>query len=61
MEAASLARNNEKNVKGIVINAFSEPFVVPYEMFDMIAEMPSSIETEEETVNETDDISTQRK
>lgn len=39
LEAASLARNNEKNVKGIVINAFSEPFVVPREMFDVIADM----------------------
>lgn len=58
LEAASLARNNEKNVKGIVINAFSEPFVVPCEMFDMIAEIPSSIETEDENVNinETDDV-----
>ena len=44
LEAANLARNNEKNVKGIVINAFSEPFVVPIELFDMIAEMPSNLE-----------------
>ena len=29
LEAANLARNNEKNVAGIVINAFSEPFVIP--------------------------------
>lgn len=44
LEAASLARNNEKNVKGIVINAFSEPFVVPIEMFDIIAGMDSAVE-----------------
>ena len=29
LKAADLARNNEMNVKGIVINAFTEPFVVP--------------------------------
>ena len=42
LEAANLARNNEKNVTGIVINAFSEPFVIPKEMFDIIAGMESS-------------------
>lgn len=47
LEAANLARNNEKNVKGIVINAFSEPFEIPVELFDIIAEMPSGIETED--------------
>lgn len=44
LEAVNLARNNEKDVKGIVINAFSDPFVVPIEMFDVIAGMDSSIE-----------------
>ena len=29
LEVANLARNNEKNVKGIVINAFTESFVIP--------------------------------
>lgn len=43
LEALILAGNNEKNVAGIVINAFSEPFVVPREMFDIIAGMESSI------------------
>ncbi|MBO4229965.1 MAG: ADP-ribosylglycohydrolase family protein [Clostridia bacterium] len=43
LEAANLARNNEKKVKGIVINAFSEPFVVPVEMFDAIEKMESSM------------------
>ena len=47
LEAANLARNNEKNVKGIVINAFSEPFVVPKEIFDVIAGMKSSLPEEE--------------
>ena len=47
LEAANLARNNEKKVRGIVINAFSEPFVVPCEMFEIIAEMSSSFEKKE--------------
>jgi hypothetical protein len=38
-----LAGNNEKNVKGIVINAFTAPFVIPREMFKIIAEMPSRL------------------
>ncbi len=40
----SLARNNEKKTAGIVINAFSEPFVVPVEIFDLIAQMKSNFE-----------------
>ena len=52
LEAAVLARNNEKKVKGIVINAFTEPFVVPMELFDIIAEMPSSLQAEEEDEDE---------
>ena len=52
LEAANLALNNEKKVKGIVINAFSEPFVVPVDLFDMIAEMPSNFEMKEEAENE---------
>jgi|GEM_PF-218352 len=51
LEAANLARNNEKKVKGIVINAFSESFVVPVDLFDMIAEMPSSFEMKEDAEN----------
>jgi hypothetical protein len=42
-EALSLAVNNEKNVKGIVINAFTTPFVIPKEMFKIISEMPSCL------------------
>lgn len=52
LEAANLAWNNEKKVTGIVINAFSEPFVVPVDLFDMIAEMPSSFEMKEESEND---------
>ena len=51
LEAANLARNNEKKVKGVVINAFSEPFVVPIEMFDLIADIPSSFEDKAEPDN----------
>ena len=47
LEAMNLARNNEKNVCGIVINAFSESFVIPIELFDIIAEMDSNIERKE--------------
>ena len=47
LEAANLARNNEKNVAGIVINAFSEPFIAPKEMFDIVANMESSVEGKE--------------
>ena len=43
LEAANLARNNEKNVAGIVINAFTESIVIPKELFDIITGMPSSI------------------
>ena len=35
----TLARNNEKDVKGIVVNAFSEPFVLDRELFDVIENM----------------------
>ena len=51
LEAAGLARNNEIHVKGIVINAFSEPFEIPVELFDFIARMRSSVEEEAE-INE---------
>ena len=49
LEAANLARNNEKNVSGIVINAFSEPFIIPRDLFDMIAELPSAFEPKKTT------------
>ena len=52
LEAANLARNNDKQVVGIVINAFSEPFVIPLDLFDLIADLPSAFETKEETENE---------
>ena len=39
LNAINLARNNEKHVKGIVINAFSEPFEIPTEIFEIIEDM----------------------
>ncbi len=45
LKAVELARNNEKTVKGIVINAFSGPFVVPVKLFDVIARLKSSVES----------------
>ena len=47
LEAANMARNNEKNVTGIVINAFTEPFIIPKEMFEIIAGMDSSFDQED--------------
>ena len=44
LDAIILAENNEQDVAGIVINAFSEPFVVNKEFFALIKEMESSIE-----------------
>ena len=46
LNAISWAKHN--NVAGIVINAFSEPFVVSAEMLDVIAEMDSAIGEEAE-------------
>ena len=43
LETIILARNNEKDVAGIVINAFSEPFVINKELFELIEGMESSI------------------
>ena len=37
MQAMAMASNNEKDVAGIVINAFTEPFDVPKEMFKLVA------------------------
>ncbi len=38
-EAANLAVNNEKNVSGIVINAFSDPFEIPREAIGIVIGM----------------------
>ncbi|MCR5649685.1 MAG: ADP-ribosylglycohydrolase family protein [Lachnospiraceae bacterium] len=49
LDAANLARNNEKRVKGIVINAFTENYIIPIEMLDVIAGKDSGIEEEGES------------
>ena len=43
MEAMVLAKNNQNHVAGIVINAFTEPFVVGTELFEIIEKMESSL------------------
>jgi len=43
LDVIPLARNNEKNVKGIVINAFSGPFILDAELFHIIEEMESRL------------------
>lgn len=42
-EALILANNNEKELAGIVVNAFTEPFVVDRELWDLIENMKSRI------------------
>ena len=44
LEALNLAINNEKDLSGIVLNAFSEPFVLDKEIFDIVQNMKSRIE-----------------
>ena len=44
LEVISLARNNEKDLAGIVLNAFTEPFVLDKEIWDIVENMKSRIE-----------------
>lgn len=43
LEALVLAKNNDKNVAGIVVNAFSEPFILDREIWDIVDNMKSRI------------------
>ena len=43
LEVIALARNNEKNVAGIVINAFTEPWVLDREIFDLVENIKSRL------------------
>ena len=43
LEVIPLARNNDNHVSGIVLNAFTEPFVINNELFDMIEKLKSRI------------------
>ena len=42
-EAMSYAMGKEETV-GIVVNAFSTPFVVPKDWFDIVAKFPSNVD-----------------
>ena len=44
MDVIPLARNNEKNVSGIVVNAGGTGFIVDAKFFGLIEEMESRIE-----------------
>lgn len=48
LEAIPLAFNNEKKVSGIVINAFTEPFVVPNDLLKIIQEQGSHYKMKEQ-------------
>lgn len=41
LEAISFAENNDKELKGIVLNAFTDSFVLKETLFDVIKEMKS--------------------
>ena len=43
LEAVSLAEHNEKKLAGIVLNTFTEPFVVDAGIFDILKNMKSRI------------------
>ena len=43
LEAIPMARNNEKGVAGIVLNAFTEPFVLDKKLFDLVEKMESQL------------------
>ncbi len=43
LEVIPMAEANEKNVAGIVINAFSEPFVLNRDLFDLVQKMKTRI------------------
>ena len=43
LEVVPLARNNEKELAGIVLNAFSEPFVLDRQIWDIVEKMKSRI------------------
>lgn len=46
LKAIQLAAGNENDVAGIVLNPFTEPFVLDRELFDLVAKMKSRIVSE---------------
>lgn len=47
LDIIPLARNNDKKPVGIVLNAFSEPFILDKEVWDIVAKMKSRLTTNE--------------
>ena len=43
LEALTLAKNNNNELSGIVVNAFTEPFVVDRELWDVVENMKSCL------------------
>ena len=43
LEALELAKNNEKELAGVVVNAFSEPFVLDRQLWDIVKNMKSRL------------------
>lgn len=43
LEALNLAKNNDRDLAGIVINAFSEPFVLDSQIWDLVENMNSRL------------------
>ena len=43
LDAITLARNNNKNPVGIVLNAFSEPFILDKEIWGLVENMKSRL------------------
>lgn len=50
LRAINLARNNDKELKGIVVNAFSDSFIIEMDMMDIIEKMKSRIAEDNEDV-----------
>ena len=44
-DAMALAKSNEK-LKGIVVNAFTQQFIVEKDLFDLVAGLPTNVEGE---------------
>ncbi|MBQ3272717.1 MAG: SseB family protein [Solobacterium sp.] len=47
LKTITLARNNEKKVKGIVVNPFTGPFVLEEDLFDLVEKAKSRLADEE--------------
>jgi hypothetical protein len=43
LEALNMAKNNEQKLRGVVVDAFSEPFVLETEIWDIVEKAKSRI------------------